>query len=360
MKKLRIAFFDAKLYDKAFFDEANKKYGYDIKYFQSRLSENNVIVTKDADTVCAFVNDIIDKKVADALSDNGITLIALRSAGYNNVDLQAVFGRIHVVSVPAYSPNAVAEHAVALMLSLNRKIHKAYYRTRDNNFNINGLLGFDMAGKTVGIIGTGKIGVLVARILKGFEMEVLAFDKFPDKKNEKKYGFSYVDLNTLYKKSNIITLHCPLTPETKHVINKKSIDKMKDGVMIINTGRGKLINTVDLIAALKRGRVGSAGLDVYEEESEYFFEDHSSTIISDDVLARLLTFPNVLITSHQGFFTEEALTNIAKTTLENIRLYFEEDKLPNEICYRCSEFGSGKPCAKERTGKCFELTLVKT
>jgi D-lactate dehydrogenase len=353
MKNLKIAFFDAKPYDKEFFDEANKKYGYDIRYFPSRLSGNNVIVTRDTDTVCAFVNDIINKKVADELYKNSITLIALRSAGYNNVNLGTAFGRIHVVRVPAYSPHAVAEHTVALILSLNRKIHKAYYRTRDGNFNINGLLGFDMAGKTAGVIGTGKIGVLVAWILKGFGMEVLAYDKFPDKKTEKKYGFSHVDLDTLYKKSDIITLHCPLTPETAHIINKLSIRKMKDGVMIINTGRGKLINTADLIAALKKGKVGSAGLDVYEEESEYFFEDYSSTIISDDILARLLTFPNVLITSHQGFFTKEALRNIAETTLENIRLYFEENKLPNEICYRCSEFGSKEPCRKAKTGSCF-------
>jgi D-lactate dehydrogenase len=353
MRKLKVAFFDAKQYDKDFFNEANKKYGYDIRYFQSRLSENNVIVTKDSDTVCAFVNDTIDKKVADELYNNGITLIALRSAGYNNVDLKAVFGRIHVVRVPAYSPHAVAEHTVGLMLSLNRKIHKAYYRTRDSNFNINGLLGFDMAGKTVGIIGTGKIGVLVSKILKGFDMRVIAYDKFPDKKNEKKYGFTYVDLDILYKESDIITLHCPLNPTTMHIIDKSSIKKMKNGVMIINTGRGKLIHTVDLIAALKKGKIGSAGLDVYEEESEYFFEDYSSTIVRDDVLARLLTFPNVLITSHQGFFTKEALQNIAETTLSNIKLYFEKNKLPNEICYRCSEFSSKGHCRKERTGSCF-------
>jgi D-lactate dehydrogenase len=353
MKKLRIAFFDAKPYDEEFFDEANKKFGFDIKYFQSRLSENNAIVAKDADAVCAFVNDTINKEVADELYNNGVTLIALRSAGYNNVDLKAVFGRIHVVRVPDYSPNAVAEHAVALMLSLNRKIHKAYYRTRDSNFNINGLLGFDMAGKTAGIIGTGKIGILVAKILTGFDMRVIAYDKFPDKKNEKKYGFTYVNLDTLYKESDIITLHCPLTPETVHIIDKSSIEKMKDGVMIINTGRGKLIDTVDLIAALKKGKVGNAGLDVYEEESEYFFEDYSSTIVRDDILARLLTFPNVLITSHQGFFTKEALQNIAETTLGNVKLYFEDNKLPNEICYRCSEFGSEVPCRKERTGRCF-------
>ncbi len=353
MKKLKIAFFDAKPYDREFFDKANKEFGFEIKYFQSRLSENNVIVTKGTDAICIFVNDIINKEMADELYDNGITLVALRSAGYNNVDLGSVFGRIHVVRVPDYSPNAVAEHAVALILSLNRKIHKAYYRTRDSNFNINGLLGFDMAGRTAGIIGTGKIGVLVSKILKGFDMKVIAYDKFPNMKNEKKYGFTYVDLDTLYKESDIVTLHCPLTPETMHIIDKSSIKKMKDGVMIINTGRGKLINTVDLIAALKKGKVGSAGLDVYEEESEYFFEDYSSTIIRDDVLARLLTFPNVLITSHQGFFTKEALQNIAETTLSNIRLYFDKNKLPNEICYRCSEFGSPKPCRKERTGSCF-------
>lgn len=353
MKKLKVAFFDAKQYDRDFFSEANKKFGFDIKYFQSHLSLNNVVVTKGSDAVCIFVNDIINKVIADELYSNGITLIALRSAGYNNVDLKAVFGRIHVVRVPDYSPNAVAEHTVALMLSLNRKIHKAYYRTRDSNFNINGLLGFDMAGRTVGIIGTGKIGVLVSKILRGFDMKVMAYDKFPDEKNEKKYGFSYVDLNTLYRESDIISLHCPLTPETVHIIDKSSIKKMKDGVMIINTGRGKLINTVDLIAALKKGKIGSAGLDVYEEESEYFFEDYSSTIVRDDILARLLTFPNVLITSHQGFFTKEALQNIAETTLSNIRLYFEKNKLPNEICYRCSEFDSKKPCRKVKTGVCF-------
>ena len=353
MAKVKIAFFDTKQYDKDFFDEANKEFGFDVKYFQSRLSENTVIVTKDADAVCAFVNDVINKKVVGVLYENGITLIALRSAGYNNVDLKAVFGKIHVVRVPVYSPGAVAEHAVALMLSLNRKIHKAYYRTRDSNFNINGLLGFDMAGKTAGIIGTGGIGVLVSKILKGFNMEVIAYDKYPNKQNEKEYGFSYVGLDTLYKKSDIVTLHCPLTPGTVHLIDKSSIKKMKDGVMIINTGRGKLINTVDLIAALKKGEVGSAGLDVYEEESEYFFEDYSSTVISDDVLARLLTFPNVLITSHQGFFTKEALHNIAKTTLNNIKLYFEKNELPNEICYRCSEYGSDKPCRKDKTGSCF-------
>ncbi len=297
MAILRIAFFDAKQYEIDFFNEANTKYRFDIKYFQSRLSENNVIITKQADAVCAFVNDIIDDKIANALYDNGIRLIALRSAGYNNVDFKAVFGKIHVVRVPAYSPHAVAEHAVALMLSLNRKIHKAYYRTRDSNFNIDGLLGFDMAGKTAGIIGTGKIGVLVSKILNGFDMKVIAYDKYPDKNNEKEYRFSYVDLDTLYRQSDVISLHCPLTLETMHLINDASLKKMKDGVMVINTGRGKLIDTVDLISALKNGKVGCAGLDVYEEESEYFFHDYSSTIISDDVLARLLTFPNVLITS---------------------------------------------------------------
>lgn len=353
MKKLKVAFFDSKQYDIDFFNKQNKNYGFDIKYFESHLSMDNVILTEDFDTICIFVNDKITAEITNELYKNGIRLIALRSAGYNNVDLGAVFEKIHVVRVPAYSPHAVAEHAVALMLSLNRKIHRSYYRTRDNNFNINGLLGFDMKGKTAGIIGTGKIGTIVIQILKGFGMEVLAYDKFPNEENAEKYEFSYVDLNTLYNRADIISLHCPLTPETMHLINKSSIKKMKDGVMIINTGRGKLIKTVDLIDALKEGKVGSAGLDVYEEESEYFFKDYSSTIVSDDVLERLLTFPNVLVTSHQGFFTEEALDSIAETTLENIKLYFEKDKLPNEICYRCSEFGSDKPCRKEKTGKCF-------
>lgn len=349
MKNPRIAFFDTKPYDRDFFTRQNGNYQYDIKFFPSRLTSDNVALTQGFDVVCAFVNDTLNAEVIGALHQNGIQLIALRSAGYNHVNLEAVYKKIHVVRVPAYSPYAVAEHAVALMLTLNRKTHKAYYRTRDNNFTINGLLGFDMHKKTAGVIGTGLIGRKVIDVLKGFGMEVLAYDLFPDPDYAKKCGIRYVDLDGLYSKSDIITLHCPLTPDNVHMIHAGSIAKMKDGVMIINTGRGKLINTVDLIAGLKSGKIGSAGLDVYEEETEYFFEDWSGSVVDDDVLARLTTFPNVLITSHQGFFTQEALTNIAHTTLENVRLYFEEDELPNEVCYKCQE----PECLKEKIGRCF-------
>jgi D-lactate dehydrogenase len=347
--KLKITFFDTKPYDRAFFDRANETFGFDMTYYPSHLTTDNIALSKGSDAICVFVNDMLNKKIIDELYLNNIRLIALRSAGYNNVDLKAVFGKIHVVRVPAYSPHAVAEHAVALMLSLNRKTHRAYYRVRDNNFSINGLIGFDMYGKTAGVIGTGKIGRAVIDILKGFRMHILANDPYPDKHYAEQKQIQYTELDTLYQKSDIITLHCPLTPENVHMINAKTTSGMKDGVMIINTGRGKLINTVDLIDALKSKKIGAAGLDVYEEEEEYFFEDFSQTAVEDDVLARLLTFPNVLITSHQGFFTEEALTNIADTTLENIRLYFEEEKLPNEICYKCGI----TECRRKKGEKCF-------
>lgn len=347
--KPRIVFFDTKLYDREYFEKINRKYNFDITYVDNHLTTETVSLTKGFNAICVFVNDILDRKVILSLFKNNIKLIALRSAGYNNVDLKAVYEKIHIVRVPAYSPQAVAEHAVALMLSLNRKIHRAYYRVRDNNFSINGLMGFNMYGKTAGIIGTGKIGKAAIEILKGFGMNILAYDIYPDRKCAREKGFRYVKLNTLYSKSDIISLHCPLTPDTVHMINKGSISKMKDGVMIINTGRGKLINTKNLIDALKKKKIGAAGLDVYEEETDYFFEDFSLSAIEDDILARLLTFPNVLITSHQGFFTQEALTSIAGTTLENIRLYFGKNELPNEICYKCSK----NVCSKKKTGKCF-------
>jgi len=345
----KIAFFDAKPYDQEFFERVNASYQYPIKYFTSHLTMDTVSLTRGYNVVCAFVNDNITREIAVNLIQNGVQLIALRSAGYNHVNLHAVYKKIHVVRVPAYSPYAVAEHAIALMLTLNRKTHKAYYRTRDNNFNINGLLGFDMHEKTAGVIGTGKIGRCAIDILAGFGMRILAYDLYPDNTYAREKAISYVDLNTLYQESDIITLHCPLTPDNVHMINKKSIARMKTGVMVINTGRGKLINTRDLIEGLKTRKIGAAGLDVYEEETEYFFEDFSQEVINDDVLARLTTFPNVLITSHQGFFTREALNNIAQTTLENIRLFFKESLLPNEICYQC-----GKPeCLKKKTGRCF-------
>ena len=351
MSKIKIAMFDTKPYDRQFFDKTNAlpQYNFDIQYFPNHISTDFAPLMKGFDAVCVFVNDTVDEKLIDTLEENQIKLIALRSAGYNNVNLSASFGKIHVVRVPSYSPYAIAEHAVALMLTLNRKTHKAYYRTRDNDFTLNNLLGFDMHGKVAGIIGTGTIGKVAIEILRGFGMEILAFDVYPDEEFAKKTGTKYVDLDELYRRSDIISLHCPLTPENIHMINIDTISKMKDGVMIINTGRGKLINSSDLIKGLKTFKIGAAGLDVYEEEGDYFFEDFSAEAISDDVLARLLTFPNVLITSHQAFFTKEAMDAISGTTLENIRLFFKEDKLPNEICYRCSD---GK-CIKKTTGRCF-------
>jgi len=346
---VKVAFFDTKPYDREFFENINSGYGFDITFIQNHLTSETAGLSHGADAVCAFVNDRLDNKTVEELHRNGIRLIALRSAGYNNVDLKAVYGKIHVVRVPAYSPRAVAEHAVALMMTLNRKTHRAYYRVRDNNFSINGFIGFDMFGKTAGVVGTGKIGKAAIDILTGFGMKVIAYDLFPDEQFAKLRGFSYVDMDTIYRESDIITLHCPLTPENVHMINSSTIGMMKPGVMIINTGRGKLINTRDLIAGLKSNRIGSAGLDVYEEETDYFFEDFSSSAIADDVLARLLTFPNVLVTSHQAFFTREAMSNIAGTTLENIRLFFDTGELPNEVCYKCSESN----CPRRETGKCF-------
>lgn len=327
----RIAFFGAKPYDMASFDKVNEKYNYDIRYYKGHLNPNNVVLTQDTDAVCIFVNDTADAAVIDAMVKNGVKLLALRCAGFNNVDLKAAKGKLPVVRVPAYSPYAVAEYSLALMLSLNRKIHRAYWRTRDGNFSLNGLMGFDMHGKTIGIIGTGKIAKILIRILKGFGMRILAYDLYPDMKFAGEEGISYVSLDELYRESDIISLHCPLTDQTKYMIDKDSIDKMKKGVMIINTGRGQLINTNDLIEGLKEKKIAAAGLDVYEEEGEYFYEDKSDKIIDDDVLARLLSFNNVIVTSHQAFFTKEALHNIAETTLRNIDDFRHHRPLVNEV-----------------------------
>lgn len=327
----KIAFFGAKPYDIASFDKVNEKYNYDIRYYKGHLNPNNVVLTQDTDVVCIFVNDTADAAVIDAMVDNGVKLLALRCAGFNNVDLKAAKGKLPVVRVPAYSPYAVAEYSLALMLSLNRKIHRAYWRTRDGNFSLNGLMGFDMHGKTIGIIGTGKIARILIRLLKGFGMRILAYDLYPDMKFAGEEGISYVSLDELYRESDIISLHCPLTDQTKYMIDKDSIDKMKEGVMIINTGRGQLINTNDLIEGLKEKKIAAAGLDVYEEEGEYFYEDKSDKIIDDDVLARLLSFNNVIVTSHQAFFTKEALHNIAETTLQNIEDFRCHRPLVNEV-----------------------------
>lgn len=327
----KIAFFGAKPYDIASFDKVNEKYNYDIRYYKGHLNPNNVVLTQDTDVVCIFVNDTADAAVIDAMVDNGVKLLALRCAGFNNVDLKAAKGKLPVVRVPAYSPYAVAEYSLAMMLSLNRKIHRAYWRTRDGNFSLNGLMGFDMHGKTIGIIGTGKIAKILIRLLKGFGMRILAYDLYPDMKFAGEEGISYVSLDELYRESDIISLHCPLTDQTKYMIDKDSIDKMKEGVMIINTGRGQLINTNDLIEGLKEKKIAAAGLDVYEEEGEYFYEDKSDKIIDDDVLARLLSFNNVIVTSHQAFFTKEALHNIAETTLQNIEDFRCHRPLVNEV-----------------------------
>lgn len=328
---IRIAFFDTKPYDKESFNMINEKYGFEIKYFKYHLTPDNVILAQNSDVVVVFVNDIIDKNMIDQLYSYGVRLIALRCSGFNNIDLKAAKGKLKIVRVPAYSPNAIAEHTIALMMTLNRKIHRAYYRTRDANFALNGLMGFDMFRKTAGVIGTGKIGKSLIKILGGFGMEVLAFDPFPDVNFATESGIKYVNLNELFKNSEIISLNCPLTKETEYLINKDSIARMKDGVMLINTGRGKLIKTYDLIQGLKSGKIGSAGLDVYEEESQYFFEDLSDRVLTDDILARLLTFNNVIITSHQGFFTREAMHNIATTTMKNIYEFQNSKKLVNEV-----------------------------
>lgn len=350
MTSPRILFYDTKPYDRESFDAANRAYQFEFKYLRSHLNEDTAIIANGYQAVCLFVNDHLTAPIADILAANDIHLIALRCAGYNNIDLRAVFDRrIHVVRVPAYSPYAVAEHAVALMLSLNRKTHKAYYRTRDNNFNITGLMGFDMRGKTAGVIGTGQIGRILIGILNGFGMRVLAYDKFPNPAQAEQVGFEYVALDDLYAGSDIISLHCPLTQETHHLINADTLAKMKPGVMIINTGRGHLIDSKALVDALRDKHVGAAGLDVYEEESEYFFEDFSTQVVDDDVLARLISFPNVLLTSHQGFFTREALSNIAATTLQNIADYVNGRPLTNEICYQCCDDG----CRKQELGRCF-------
>ena len=325
-----IAFFDAKSYDRESFSRFRGE-ELNIRFFENKLNSDTVSMAACCDGVCAFVNDTIDRAVIDKLDEYGVGIIAMRCAGYNNVDLKAAAGRIRVVRVPAYSPYAVAEYSLALMLSLNRKIHRAYWRTRDGNFSLNGLMGFDMHGKTIGIIGTGKIARILIRLLKGFGMRILAYDLYPDMKFAGEEGISYVSLDELYRESDIISLHCPLTDQTKYMIDKDSIDKMKEGVMIINTGRGQLINTNDLIEGLKEKKIAAAGLDVYEEEGEYFYEDKSDKIIDDDVLARLLSFNNVIVTSHQAFFTKEALHNIAETTLQNIEDFRCHRPLVNEV-----------------------------
>lgn len=322
----KAAFFDTKPYDKIYFDALKDEYGIEIEYFESKLSPKTAVMAKGADAVIAFVNDDIGKETISVLSENGVQIIAMRCAGYNNVDLSAAKDVMPVVRVPEYSPHAIAEHTLALLLTLVRKTHKAYIRTRDSNFSLNGFVGFDLHGKTLGVIGTGKIGMAFVEICKGLGMNVIAHDPFPSQ------GYlEYVPLEELFARSDVISLHCPLTSETYHLINSYSIKLMKDKVFILNTSRGALIDTEALIDGIKSGKVGGAGLDVYEEESEFFYEDLSESILKDDVLSRLIMMPNVLITSHQAFLTREALRKIAEITLGNLRCYFDGKPLENEI-----------------------------
>ena len=331
-KEFRITCFGTQPYDRESFDRNNKFDFLRFDYHTSHLNARNVALAEGADAVCVFVNDTVDADTIDGLAAHGVKLIALRCAGFNNVDLQAAARRgIPVVRVPAYSPHAVAEHAVALMLALNRKVHRAYWRTRDGNFALHGLLGFDMYGKTAGIVGTGKIARALIGILRGFGMEILAYDLYPDEEYARTAGIRYVTLDELYRNSDIISLHCPLTDATRYMIDEAAISGMKHGVMIINTGRGQLIRTEALIEGLKNKIVGSAGLDVYEEEAAYFYEDTSDRVMDDDMLARLLSFNNVIITSHQGFFTREALDNIARTTLDNVAAFARNGELRNRV-----------------------------
>ena len=331
MEKTRIIFFDIKDYDREFFEKYGKNYNYEMSFFKSRLSLENVHLTKGYDVVCAFTNDDIGKETIDAMAENGVRLLAMRCAGFNNVSLKDIHNRFKVVRVPAYSPHAIAEYTVGLILAVNRKINKAYVRTREGNFSINGLMGFDLDGKTAGIIGTGKIGQILIKILRGFDMKVIAYDLYPNQKAADELGFEYVSLDELYAKSDIISLNCPLTKDTKYMINRRSMLKMKDGVILVNTGRGMLIDSADLVEALKDKKIGAVALDVYEEEENYFFEDKSNQVIEDDILGRLLSFYNVLITSHQAYFTKEAVDAITVTTLNNIKDFIEGKPLVNEV-----------------------------
>lgn len=344
---MKIAFFDAKPYDMPGFDRCAENTDLEIKYFETHLNEDTVSLAAGFDGVCVFVNDIVNETVVNKLYEMGVKVIALRCAGFNNVDTKACFGKIHVFRVPAYSPYAVAEHAMALLLTVNRRIHKAYNRTREFNFSLAGLSGFDLHGKTVGVIGTGKIGRIFTDICKGFGMNVLAYDKFPNPNA----GLNYVSLEEIFRQSDVISLHCPLTEETHHLINDDAVEMMKPGVVIVNTSRGGLVDTESLINGIKVGIIGAACLDVYEEEGDLFYEDFSGDVVQDDKLVRLIAMPNVIVTSHQAFLTKEALDNIAGTTVDNLLKFSQGEGNPdNEVCYGC---GRQADCRKARHAKCF-------
>ena len=315
---MKIAIYSTKSYDRKYIELINAKYNFDLEFFDFMLNESTARLAEHCEVVCIFVNDNGSRKVLEKLARLGVKIVALRCAGFNNVDLKAAqeLG-IQVVRVPAYSPEAVAEHTIGLMMTLNRRIHRAYQRTREANFSLEGLIGFNMHGRTVGVIGTGKIGIAVMRILKGFGMNILAYDPFKNPVVEE-LGGQYVELDELYAKSHVIMLHCPATPENYHLLNREAFAKMKDGVMIVNTSRGSLIDTQAAIDALKQRKIGALGMDVYENERDLFFEDKSNEVIQDDIFRRLSSCHNVLLTGHQAFLTEEALTNIADVTLSNV------------------------------------------
>ena len=344
---MKFAFFDTKPYDKPAFEKYGEKKGIKFKFFEAKLNEDTVGLARGYDGVCVFVNDTVNKAVIDSLCEMNVKTVALRCAGFNNVDMKYAFGKVHVVRVPAYSPYAVAEHTMAMLLTSVRRIHKAYIRTRDFNFSLTGMTGFDLHGKTVGVIGTGKIGKVFINICRGFGMKVLAYDKFPDKTIEDGENIKYASLDELFAASDIISLHCPLTEETYHLISEETINKCKKGVVLLNTSRGALVDAEALLEGIKAKKIGAACLDVYEEEADFFFEDFSGHILQDDVLARLISMPNVIVSSHQAFLTQEALENIAETTVENIIALSENGQCPNEVCYRC---GNAEDC---KSGKCF-------
>ena len=347
MNKLKIAFFDTKPYDKPSFEKYGEMYGIRFKFFETKLNEDTVELARDFDGVCAFVNDTVNAPVIDKLAEMNINIIALRCAGFNNVDMKHAYKRVHVLRVPAYSPYAVAEHTMALLLTSIRRIHKAYIRSRDFNFSLAGLTGFDLHAKTVGVIGTGRIGRVFIDICRGFGMKVLAYDKFPAPGLDNGDSIRYAELDELFSQSDIISLHCPLTPETHHMINEEALERCKKGVVLLNTSRGALVDAEALLAAIKSRKVGAACLDVYEEESDLFFEDNSGHIMEDDTLARLISMPNVIVTSHQAFLTEEALENIAETTAKNISGFIERGECPNELCIIN---GETQDC---KSGRCF-------
>ena len=345
---MKILFYDTQNYDRESFDRTKEQFPeIEVEYLKTGLAARTASLAKGYDAVCAFVNSDVGTKTVEALHEAGVKLILMRCAGFNNVDTKACFGKLHVFRVPAYSPYAVAEHAMALLLTVNRHTNKAYIRTRDFNFSLSGLTGFDLHGKTVGVVGTGKIGRIFAGICKGFGMRVLAYDKFPNPES----GLDYVELPELLRQADVISLHCPLTDETRHMIDADAIAQMKPGVVLVNTSRGGLVDTEALIEGLKSHKVGAACLDVYEEEGDLFYEDCSEEIVADDTLVRLISMPNVIVTSHQAFLTKEALSNIAATTVDNLLKFERGEPSPDtEVCYHCER---KEACRKTRDQKCF-------